>query len=87
MRQSITIPISGMSCANCVTTVRSALEAVPSIRVSAVSIGAATVSYDASVTTPTALARAIQLAGYQPVPANSQAFAGPNAGRHHCCGG
>ena len=81
MRQ-ITIPIGGMSCGGCVSTIRSALRAVPGVRVDAVTAGSATVSYAEARTSPAAIAKAIRDAGYEPFVA-----AAPAAARSSCCGG
>ena len=78
MRQ-ITIPIGGMSCGGCVSTVRSALRALPGVRVDAVTAGSATVSYVEARTSPAAIAKAIRGAGYEP-------FVAAAAARSSCCG-
>ena len=62
--QQYTMAISGMSCGGCVSNVRKALGAVRGARVDAVTVGSATVSYDATQTTPAALEKAIRDAGY-----------------------
>ena len=46
----ITIPIRGMSCGGCVRNVQRALGAVPGVHVNTISVGSATVSFDAAVT-------------------------------------
>lgn len=66
MRQE-TIFISGMSSGDCVNTVRKALAAALGIYVDAVTMGSATVSYDASLTTTAAIAEVVRRAGYVPV--------------------
>ena len=63
MRQ-IAMTIVGMSSGGCVNAVRKALGAVPGTCVDAVSVGSATVSYDASITSPAAMAEALGNAGY-----------------------
>lgn len=63
----VTMAISGMSCDGCVRAVRTALEAVPGLKVDAVAIGSATVSYDERQTTHATLVQAIEKAGYQPM--------------------
>ena len=78
----ITMPIAGMSCGSCVRTVAKALSAVPGVRVEAVTVGSATLTYDPKRTTPAAIAEAVQRAGYQPAPAGTRV---PVAGG--CCGG
>lgn len=69
--QQVTIGISGMSCGGCVSSVRKALEAVPGTHVDAVTVGSATVSYDASPTTSAAIDHAIRDAGYEPIAAGT----------------
>ena len=86
MRQ-ITMAISGMSCGGCVTAVSMALRAVPGLRVDAVTVGSATVSYDASRTTFATIAKALRAAGYQ---ASAPGMPVPRAvpvGGGGCCGG
>ena len=61
-----TIRIRGMSCGGCVRTVREALGRVPGVRVDAVAVGAATVSYDPDVTDHEDILAAIARAGYAP---------------------
>lgn len=84
--QRITMAISGMSCGGCVGAVRRAIGGVPGTRVDAVTVGSATVSYDPSRTTPAAIARAVEEAGYRPAAAPA-AGAGPARGSGGCCGG
>lgn len=62
--QTLTLAISGMSCGGCVGRVSSALKQVPGVRVDAVAVGSATVSYDPSKTSPVAIAAAVNAAGY-----------------------
>ena len=57
--QQTTMAIAGMSCGGCVSAVQKALRAVPGARVDDVTVGSATVSYDASLTNPAALAQAV----------------------------
>ena len=64
MRQ-IAMTIAGMSCGGCVSAVRKALGAVPGTCVEEVSVGSATVSYDASIASRAAIVEAIGNAGYQ----------------------
>ena len=61
----IAMTIAGMRCGGCVRAVRKALGAVPGTCVDEVSVGSATVSYDASIASPAAIAEAIGYAGYQ----------------------
>jgi Cu+-exporting ATPase len=60
------IPIAGMTCASCVRRVEKALAQVDGVSEAAVSFATerATVTYDPSRTTPAALARAVEEAGY-----------------------
>jgi copper chaperone len=64
--QTLTIPISGMSCGHCVQAVRDAIATVPGVSVDQVRIGAATISYDAAAVAVDDVARAIEDAGYAP---------------------
>ena len=62
--QVVTFGISGMSCGHCVAAVRSALDAVPDVRVRNVSIGSATIELDAGASPDRAIA-AVRDAGYE----------------------
>lgn len=62
----ITIPIQGMSCGGCVRNVQQALGGLPGVRVDAVTVGSASVSYDPSVTDRDAIFASITRAGYTP---------------------
>jgi copper chaperone CopZ len=89
--QQLTLAISGMSCGGCVTNVRKALGALSGTHVDSVTVGSATVTYDASQTTPAAIAQAVRDAGYQPVdsrPIAGAAVGAGNAGTGDggCCG-
>ncbi|HEU4523582.1 MAG TPA: cation transporter [Gemmatimonadales bacterium] len=64
MRQA-TLHIEGMSCGHCLNAVNRALTAVPGVRIDAVRIGRADVSYDEATTTPSDLENAVAEAGYQ----------------------
>ncbi|HJR49826.1 MAG TPA: heavy-metal-associated domain-containing protein [Gemmatimonadales bacterium] len=64
MRQA-TLHIEGMSCGHCLTAVNRALSAVPGVRIDAVRIGRAEVSYDDTTTTPSDLESAVAEAGYR----------------------
>ncbi len=83
--EQMTLTISGMSCGGCVTNVRKALGAIPSTRVDAVAVGSATVSYDASRTTPAAIAQAVRDAGYELATDGVPVAVGAVA--DGCCGG
>lgn len=63
MRQA-TIQIEGMSCEHCLKAVSRALSAVPGVKIDAIRIGRANVSYDESTTTPSRLEAAVAEAGY-----------------------
>ncbi|HEY7502775.1 MAG TPA: heavy-metal-associated domain-containing protein [Gemmatimonadales bacterium] len=64
MRQA-TLHIDGMSCGHCLNAVNRALSAVPGVRIDAVRIGRAEVSYDDTTTTPSDLETAVAEAGYR----------------------
>ncbi|WP_437594270.1 heavy metal translocating P-type ATPase [Sorangium sp. So ce1000] len=61
------LPVQGMTCAACVRRVEKALRAAPGVHDAAVNLVTqrATITYDAQATTPAALARAIESAGYE----------------------
>lgn len=84
--QQLTMAISGMHCNGCVTAVRQALHAVPGLRVDAVAVGSARVTYDAARTNPETIAEAIRQAGYQPDGADTTAVVGGGTGKCGCCG-
>ena len=60
----ITIPIQGMSCGGCVRNVQQALGRLSGVRVDAVTVGSAALSYDPAVTNRDAIVAAIAGAGY-----------------------
>jgi copper chaperone len=64
--QTLTIEIDGMSCGHCAAAVRRALDGMEGVEVQEVSVGAATVSYDAAVTSRERIEDAIRAEGYQP---------------------
>ncbi len=64
MRQA-TLHIEGMSCGHCLHAVNRALSAVPGVRIDAVRIGRADVSYDDTTTTTSDLETAVAEAGYR----------------------
>lgn len=84
--QQHTVAISGMSCGGCVNAVRKALGAVPGTQVDAVAVGSATVSYDAGLTTVTALEQAVRDAGFDLDTAGATAKSGDAGRSHGCCG-
>jgi copper chaperone CopZ len=63
MRQA-TLHIEGMSCGHCLSAVTRALSAVPGVRIDAIQIGRADVSYDENTTDPSRLEAAVADAGY-----------------------
>jgi copper chaperone len=62
--EKMSLSIEGMSCAHCVARVKQALAATPGVHVDDVSVGAATVSYDAGATSPEKIRGAVSAAGY-----------------------
>ena len=64
MRQA-TLHIEGMSCGHCLNAVNRALGAVPGVRIDAIRIGRADVSYDESTIGPSQLEAAVVEAGYR----------------------
>ncbi len=61
----LSLNIDGMSCGHCVARVRQTLERLPGVRVEAVDIGLATLSYDPDRTTPHLITQAVANAGYE----------------------
>ena len=59
-----TLHIEGMSCGHCLNAVNRALSSVPGVRIDAVRIGRADVSYDETTTTVSELEGAVAEAGY-----------------------
>jgi copper chaperone CopZ len=53
-----------MSCGHCLSRVKQTLAGTPGVQVDDVSIGFASVSYDAAVTSASAIADAVSAAGY-----------------------
>ena len=64
MRQA-TLHIEGMSCGHCLNAVNRALSAVPGVRIDALRVGRADVSYDDTTTTTSDLEAAVAEAGYR----------------------
>ena len=64
MRQT-TLHIEGMSCGHCLNAVNRALRAVPGVKIDAVRIGRADVTYDETTTQPSDLETAVADAGYR----------------------
>jgi copper chaperone CopZ len=54
-----------MSCGHCLNAVNHALSAIPDVRVDAIRIGRADVSYDERTTDPSQLEAAVADAGYR----------------------
>ncbi len=69
-REQITIPIEGMHCASCVTRVEHALKKVSGVSGAAVNLASerAAVEFDPDATHLSDLYRAIEGAGYKPIP-------------------
>ena len=63
---TISIPVTGMHCAGCTSTVQRALDATPGVRDAVVNLmmANATVTYDAGAVAPEALVSAIRASGY-----------------------
>jgi len=63
---TVTLEVSGMTCAACSSRVQRALEAAPGVREASVNLmtGSAAVSVDPSATTPDALVQVVRDAGY-----------------------
>ena len=59
-----TLHIEGMSCGHCLNAVNRALSLVPGVRIDAIRIGRADVSYDENTTDPSQLEAAVAEAGY-----------------------
>ena len=64
MRQA-TLHIEGMSCGHCLNAVNRALSALPGVRIEAIRIGRAEISYDEATIDPTKLEAAVADAGYK----------------------
>ena len=64
MRQA-TLHIEGMSCGHCLNAVNRALSGVPGVRIDAIKIGRADVSYDENITGLSQLEAAVVDAGYR----------------------
>jgi copper chaperone CopZ len=69
----LTLAIKGMSCGHCVARVKQTLAALPAVRVKDVAIGSASLTYDASATTPEKIADAVSAAGYPATTSNGRA--------------
>lgn len=60
-----TIHIEGMSCGHCLSAVNRALSSLPGVKIDAVRMGRADVSYDETTTQPADLEGAVADAGYR----------------------
>ncbi|MCC7478284.1 copper-translocating P-type ATPase [bacterium] len=67
--QSATMPILGMHCASCVSTVEGALKKAPGVKEATVNLATHTahVSFDPAATSPQALGRAVESTGYRAI--------------------
>ena len=63
--KELKLEVSGMTCGHCVSAVREALGQVPGVKVDAVGIGTASVTYDETQSTVGDLVDAIADAGYE----------------------
>ena len=63
----LTMDISGMTCGHCVSSVTRALKGLDGVAVEQVTLGKATLSYDASATSPARIAEAVEEEGYRVV--------------------
>jgi copper chaperone CopZ len=63
--KQLKLEVAGMSCDHCVKAVRDALAAVQGVKVEAVQVGSASVSYDESRATVGDLVDAVYNAGYE----------------------
>jgi copper chaperone CopZ len=70
MHESVKLTVQGMTCGNCARSVERKLSAMPGVSKATVDLvnSNATVDYDGSVVTPSALAQAVRNLGYE-VPA------------------
>jgi len=62
--KSVVLDITGMSCDHCVARVRKAVDSMPGVHASEVSIGQATVSFDPSAVSAEDIAASVTRAGY-----------------------
>jgi copper chaperone CopZ len=62
--EKLTLAIDGMSCGHCVARVKQTLAAAPGVHVDDVSIGSASVTFDAAATSAEKIAGAVSAAGY-----------------------
>lgn len=62
--EKLTLAIDGMSCGHCVARVKQTLAAAPGVHVDSVSLGSASLAYDAAETSPERITAAVSAAGY-----------------------
>jgi len=65
---TLNLSITGMSCGHCVARVKETLDALPGVHAEQVTIGTASVSYDAKAQSAETIARAVSEAGYPASP-------------------
>ncbi len=75
--ESLTLNVSGMSCGHCVARVTKALEAMGGVTVERVDVGAATVAFDPTRTSPIEIAQAVTESGYEAQPAGLKSQTNP----------
>ena len=63
--QELSLHIAGMHCGACVRRVTDALAKVPGLKITAVEVGSASVTYDPSQATPADVAAAVNRIGFQ----------------------
>lgn len=78
--QELTMTISGMHCGGCVNAVRQALRSVPGLRVDAVEVGSARVTYDPAHITVEAIEQAVRHGGFQPATSGATGPAAASCG-------
>lgn len=64
MHHPLHLDIAGMSCGHCVMAVTKGLKQVDGVDVTQVAIGSADLTYDDGKTSPAAIAKAVEDAGY-----------------------
>ncbi len=63
--EHLDLKVSGMSCGHCVASVTSALKKLEGVKVEAITVGSASVSFDTATTNPQAIRNAIEAAGFE----------------------
>lgn len=66
--ETLEIEVGGMRCGHCVGQVTKVLAGVGGVMVKKMTVGHATISYDAAIITPRMILSIIQKAGYEPQP-------------------